>query len=179
MRNRFINLILGLIVAASPIVVSAASIGQSEMDVRRLHGKASSTIAVGSKKILVYPAGKVTLLDGKVVEISGDLDQKTPVRTESAASSAKSVKEKTTLSTKTSTPKHLAKFNNHLVDARGKPIKDPGLAEKDYVLVYYSASWCPPCRKFTPGLVNFYKKKKQGNNFELIFVSSDRSAKDT
>ncbi|MEM7792771.1 MAG: hypothetical protein AAF546_15300, partial [Verrucomicrobiota bacterium] len=135
MRNRFLNVILGLAIVVTSNVVSAASIGQSEMDVRRLHGKATSTIEVGSKKILVYPAGKVTLIDGKVAEISGDLDQKAPAKTESVAASSKSISNKTTPPAKTSTPTHLAKFNNHLVDARGKPIKDPGLAEKDYILV--------------------------------------------
>jgi len=48
------------------------------------------------------------------------------------------------------------------------------------VLIYFSAHWCPPCRKFTPKLIEFYKNlkadtKKGGENFELVFVSLDRS----
>jgi len=43
--------------------------------------------------------------------------------------------------------------------------------------LYFSAHWCPPCRGFTPHLVNFYnefKKTDKGKDFEIIFVSSDR-----
>lgn len=45
-----------------------------------------------------------------------------------------------------------------------------------YYIFYYTASWCPPCQKFTPSLVNFYKQHKN-DNFEIILVSSDRDAK--
>ncbi|ELU09340.1 hypothetical protein CAPTEDRAFT_174065 [Capitella teleta] len=41
---------------------------------------------------------------------------------------------------------------------------------------YFSAHWCPPCRGFTPNLVSTYEKlKAKGKNFEVIFVTSDRS----
>ncbi|XP_045466964.1 nucleoredoxin-like [Harmonia axyridis] len=41
---------------------------------------------------------------------------------------------------------------------------------------YFSANWCPPCRAFTPQLVDMYKLvRKKEPNFEIIFVSSDRS----
>ena len=46
------------------------------------------------------------------------------------------------------------------------------------IAVYFSAHWCPPCRSFTPKLANFYGKVKQsqnGDKFELIFLSSDRT----
>lgn len=57
-----------------------------------------------------------------------------------------------------------------------KPFDATSLAGKKYYAIYRSASWCPPCRAFTPDLVSFYKRKKadQGK-FEVIFVSSDRS----
>ena len=58
-------------------------------------------------------------------------------------------------------------------DQSTKPI-DEALAGKDIVLVYFSAHWCPPCRKFTPILKNFYQDvSKRG--VEIIFVSSDSS----
>ena len=42
--------------------------------------------------------------------------------------------------------------------------------------VYVSAHWCPPCRAFTPVLAQFYADYKKLNpNFEIIFVSSDKS----
>ncbi|MFM8459453.1 MAG: thioredoxin-like domain-containing protein [Chthoniobacterales bacterium] len=45
-----------------------------------------------------------------------------------------------------------------------------------YVALYFSAHWCPPCRMFTPKLVEWYKDfKPKHPNFELVFVSADRS----
>ena len=47
---------------------------------------------------------------------------------------------------------------------------------KNYA-VYFSAHWCPPCRLFTPKLVEWYKAFKPTHpDFELIFVSSDEDA---
>ena len=43
--------------------------------------------------------------------------------------------------------------------------------------IYYSAHWCPPCRSFTPQLVSFYKNYSKSKNFEIIFVSADRTEK--
>ena len=39
-----------------------------------------------------------------------------------------------------------------------------------------SAHWCPPCRGFTPKLVELYNTMKASgrDDFEFIFVSSDR-----
>lgn len=43
-----------------------------------------------------------------------------------------------------------------------------------YYALYYSAYWCGPCRKFTPRLIEFYKRfKAQHPDFEVIFVSND------
>lgn len=64
----------------------------------------------------------------------------------------------------------------HLVDKKGRDYEKMDIYDKDYYLVYYSAHWCPPCRKFTPKLVELYDKRSKRGNFEVIFVSSDRSA---
>jgi len=54
-----------------------------------------------------------------------------------------------------------------------------GLAGKDQVLLYFSAHWCPPCRRFTPKLIEFYNKlKSSGKNIELVFCSLDNSETD-
>ena len=49
------------------------------------------------------------------------------------------------------------------------------LEGKDYVLFYFSAHWCPPCRKFTPMLSKLYIEENRDCKFEIIFISSDRS----
>nr|XP_043606597.1 probable nucleoredoxin 1 [Erigeron canadensis] len=44
-----------------------------------------------------------------------------------------------------------------------------------YILLYFSAHWCPPCRAFTPKLVETYHEiKAKHDAFEVIFISSDR-----
>ena len=49
-------------------------------------------------------------------------------------------------------------------------------ANPKYVAIYYSAHWCPPCRAFTPKLVEWYKEfKPKHEDFELVFASSDKS----
>ncbi len=72
------------------------------------------------------------------------------------------------------------KFSNHLMalGADGEPhaFDATKLAGVQYWAFYYSASWCPPCRAFTPDLVSFYNDFKPSHpNFELIFVNDDRS----
>jgi nucleoredoxin len=56
---------------------------------------------------------------------------------------------------------------------------DEHLADK-VVLLYFSASWCGPCRHFTPKLKEFYAElKAQGHSqLEVVFVSMDRSAEE-
>lgn len=53
---------------------------------------------------------------------------------------------------------------------------DSLLKDKKVIGVYFSASWCGPCRQFTPLLSEFYARmKKEGKSFEVIWVSRDRS----
>ncbi len=59
-----------------------------------------------------------------------------------------------------------------LLDSNGKKIPSGSLAGK-MVGFYFSAHWCPPCRAFTPSLVEFRDKNKK--DFEVVFVSSDKS----
>jgi thiol-disulfide isomerase/thioredoxin len=62
-----------------------------------------------------------------------------------------------------------------LTDAGGGTASPKKLAASKYVLIYFSAHWCPPCRKFTPKLVEFYNRNRD-KNIEVVFVSSDNSA---
>merc|ERR1712099_200554 len=63
-----------------------------------------------------------------------------------------------------------------LIKADGTTVEaDSALADKDLVLFYFSAHWCPPCRQFTPMLKDFYE---EAEGIEIVFVSSDRSPED-
>ena len=78
--------------------------------------------------------------------------------------------------TRTSFEKALGKNLVQFSSGRMKRVQEMDLGPKDYYAVYYSAHWCPPCRKFTPQLVSFYNSySKKHDNFEIIFVSSDSS----
>ena len=58
---------------------------------------------------------------------------------------------------------------------------DPIIVSNKLVLLYFSAHFCGPCRRFTPQLIQIHKELKErvgqgdGEDFELIFCSMDRS----
>ncbi|MGB6223123.1 thioredoxin-like domain-containing protein [Haloferula sp.] len=65
-------------------------------------------------------------------------------------------------------------LDGNLVRLEGKSLKklkDATKPEKFYVF-YYTASWCGPCQKYTPSLVEFYNKHKN-DNFEIVLITSD------
>ncbi|KAE8716546.1 putative nucleoredoxin 1-2 [Hibiscus syriacus] len=63
---------------------------------------------------------------------------------------------------------------DYVIGKDGAQVKVTDLVGKT-VLLYFSAHWCPPCRSFTPNLVEVYKKiKEKDEAFEVIFISSDR-----
>ena len=61
---------------------------------------------------------------------------------------------------------------SRILNNKGKSVSSSELAGK-VVGFYFSAHWCPPCRAFTPSLVDF--RDKNNDDFEVVFVSSDRS----
>ncbi|MGL5018268.1 MAG: thioredoxin-like domain-containing protein [Luteolibacter sp.] len=68
-------------------------------------------------------------------------------------------------------------LHGDLVALDGKSLKTVKdfVKPKKYYLFYYTASWCGPCQRFTPSLVEFYDANKPGNaDFEIILVTSDR-----
>jgi len=60
-----------------------------------------------------------------------------------------------------------------LIDADNKPISYSDL-NVDYLAIYYSAHWCPPCRGFTPSLIEWYNNNKKDLSMELLFNSWDK-----
>jgi nucleoredoxin len=66
-------------------------------------------------------------------------------------------------------------LGTELVDAKGDKVETSSLEGK-VIGLYFSASWCGPCRAFTPQLVEF--RDRNDDRFEVVFVSSDRSAED-
>jgi nucleoredoxin len=58
-----------------------------------------------------------------------------------------------------------------------RPCLDGELEKKKLIGLYLSASWCPPCRQFTPKLVAYYNKNAAAHpEFEILFLSNDKSA---
>jgi thiol-disulfide isomerase/thioredoxin len=61
-----------------------------------------------------------------------------------------------------------------LLDQKGEKVSAGVLAGK-FVGLYFSASWCGPCRSFTPSLIKFRDAHK--DDFEVILVGADGSSK--
>lgn len=62
----------------------------------------------------------------------------------------------------------------NLLSPSGSPVDSAVLNDKEFTAFYFSASWCPPCRAFTPLLVQYANKNKDRMN--VVLVSADRSA---
>jgi nucleoredoxin len=54
--------------------------------------------------------------------------------------------------------------------------EETALEKKKLIAFYFSAHWCGPCRKFTPQLVDYYKRvAPEHQEFEIVFFSEDKS----
>mmetsp|Transcript_24994 Transcript_24994/g.44302 ORF Transcript_24994/g.44302 Transcript_24994/m.44302 type:complete len:431 (-) Transcript_24994:139-1431(-) len=75
--------------------------------------------------------------------------------------------------------KFLSQFGEELYLPSSKTtVKTKDVLSGKIVMIYFSAHWCPPCRRFTPMLMEFYNKLKSTDSnqpFELVFCSLDRS----
>lgn len=57
-----------------------------------------------------------------------------------------------------------------------RPFDGARLAGVKFYAIYFSASWCAPCRAFTPGFVDAYGKiRALYPEFEVVLVNADRS----
>lgn len=53
---------------------------------------------------------------------------------------------------------------------------DDAIGKKKLIAYYFSAHWCPPCRKFTPQLVQYYNRvASEHPEFEVVLYSFDKS----
>eukprot|EP01017_Pseudomicrothorax_dubius_P010864 TRINITY_DN13946_c0_g4_i6.p1 TRINITY_DN13946_c0_g4~~TRINITY_DN13946_c0_g4_i6.p1 ORF type:complete len:143 (+),score=29.73 TRINITY_DN13946_c0_g4_i6:377-805(+) len=53
---------------------------------------------------------------------------------------------------------------------------DTSIKNSKVVCLYFAAKWCPPCRAFTPILVDFYNDVNlDSRQLEIIYVSRDKS----
>ncbi|OMJ70058.1 hypothetical protein SteCoe_32060 [Stentor coeruleus] len=67
-----------------------------------------------------------------------------------------------------------ALFGPTLIGKSG-PVASSSLNAR-YVLVYFSAHWCPPCRGFTPKLGMFYDAVNSGaKQVEIVYISRDKT----
>ena len=61
-----------------------------------------------------------------------------------------------------------------LLDPKGNKVS-PDILEGKYVGLYFSASWCGPCRAFTPSLIKFRNEHRA--EFEVVLVGADGSSR--
>ena len=62
-------------------------------------------------------------------------------------------------------------------DGAGNNVTLSDLSGK-YIGLYFSASWCGGCRKFTPQLVKLYNRIHEDKNWEVIWVTHDHNEPD-
>jgi len=66
-----------------------------------------------------------------------------------------------------------------LVDSAGKPVTGEAAAKAKVYVLYFGASWCQPCRKFSPSLVKFANESAAANPFLFTaLMSSDEKDPD-
>ena len=72
-----------------------------------------------------------------------------------------------------------AALKKNLVDSTGKPFTSAGIDEAKLYVLYYGASWCPPCRRFSPRLVEFVNGAAKDNpRMATVLLSNDKDDAD-
>ena len=64
-------------------------------------------------------------------------------------------------------------LEGRLYDDNAKPTTLGATNADTKFLFYYSASWCPPCRAFTPDLVRF--ARRHDDNLQVVLIPSDKT----
>lgn len=60
-----------------------------------------------------------------------------------------------------------------MFDQSGNRVVPKHIVSQKYLLLYFSASWCGPCKRFNPDFIAWYKANGGGKNVEVILVGSD------
>lgn len=69
----------------------------------------------------------------------------------------------------------MAFLGQKLISATGEVLSS-NLNLSKPLFIYFSASWCPPCRGFTPKLVDFYTShKKAKKDLEVVLITLDET----
>merc|ERR1712176_120681 len=70
----------------------------------------------------------------------------------------------------------------HLVNCQtGEPTSGASILKNQFIGIYFSASWCPPCREFTTIMKDSYKqiRSKYGDSsFEIVLAPLDTNETD-
>ena len=68
-------------------------------------------------------------------------------------------------------------FGLYLIKSNGqRSFTKTILNTTEYIMVYFSASWCPPCRRFTPILKSFYNKsERKKHKIEVVMIGLDKT----
>jgi thiol-disulfide isomerase/thioredoxin len=73
----------------------------------------------------------------------------------------------------------VASLSDSLVDASGKPFAKADFDQTKVFALYYGASWCQPCREFSPSFVKFINSvAAQNPRLTVVFMSNDKEDKD-
>jgi nucleoredoxin len=149
--------------------VSAVTADAVSIDV----GGSAMTVAVADTDLLAKAAAAKEARDAQQARLQAAAAAATPTPTPAAVSA---------LPTPAAKPKIqnvIGEKLSNLIALDGKklvPFNADSLASKKFIAVYYSGSWCGPCKAFTPDLVKWYKRNRsKAELFELVFVSADRS----
>ncbi|OMJ83566.1 hypothetical protein SteCoe_15475 [Stentor coeruleus] len=66
--------------------------------------------------------------------------------------------------------------NENLITNMGE-LKVDDLSKNKVIGLYFTAHWCPPCRTFTPKLIQLYKSANSTSKvIEIVFISFDRDS---
>ena len=61
-------------------------------------------------------------------------------------------------------------LGEHIILNKGELLTTDHHLENKIVGLYFSSSWCPPCQRFTPELIQFYNRHHQDSNFEIVLI---------